>query len=151
MAQKLIDLYSLVGNQDSDLKIISNTYIKKGEVIKKISLVSSPQSFATVQSGLNEHILDEMLAATNHSCSPNSFVDFTKEQIIAERDIAPGEEITFFYPSTEWRMVRPFQCMCGSPNCIGTISGAENLPIRLFKNYKFNRHIKQKIIEMMLF
>ncbi|MDM9382649.1 SET domain-containing protein-lysine N-methyltransferase [Chlorogloeopsis sp. ULAP01] len=147
MVQQILEYYKFVGNQDCDRKTVANVAIKKGQVIKNINFVFSLQNFLTVQVDFNQHILDELLAAMNHSCSPTSFVDLTNKQIIAERDIAVGEEITFFYPSTEWRMVRPFQCRCGSPKCITTISGAEDLPISLLKNYRINSHIKQSILK----
>jgi hypothetical protein len=147
MTQQLIDFYRFVGNQDCDRKAVATVKIEKGQVIKNINFVFSPQNFLTVQAGFDKHILDELLAAMNHSCSPTTFVNLAKKQIIAERDIAPGEEITFFYPSTEWSMVRPFQCKCGSPDCIGKVSGAEDLPISLLKKYEINSHIKQSILE----
>lgn len=32
--------------------------------------------------------------------------------IIARRDLFPGDELTFFYPVTEWEMDQPFDCFC---------------------------------------
>ena len=47
---------------------------------------------------------------------------------MAGRDIAAGEELTYFYPSTEWEMDRPFRCLCGAPDCVGVVSGAKAPP-----------------------
>lgn len=57
----------------------------------------------------------------NHSCNPNVGV---KGQIIlvARRDIASGEELTFDYDTTE-TAADPFTCQCGWPQCRATIEG----------------------------
>ncbi|KAF8757682.1 SET (Su(var)3-9, Enhancer-of-zeste, Trithorax) domain [Rhizoctonia solani] len=45
----------------------------------------------------------------------------------ALRDIQPGDELSFFYPSTEWDMDQGFQCRCQAQNCLGYIRGAKEL------------------------
>ena len=40
------------------------------------------------------------------------------------QDIEIGDQLTFFYPSTEWKMEQPFTCICGYTKCIGLIEGA---------------------------
>lgn len=45
-------------------------------------------------------------------------------QLVALRELDIEEEMTFFYPSTEWEMTQSFSCYCGSPACIGEIRGA---------------------------
>ncbi|MBI2624089.1 SET domain-containing protein [Candidatus Parcubacteria bacterium] len=58
----------------------------------------------------------------NHSCDPTG-VQTSDDNIIARRDVKPGEEITYDYATTEedpeWRM----WCRCGSQNCRGVITG----------------------------
>jgi SET domain-containing protein len=58
----------------------------------------------------------------NHSCTPNCQADNIHGHIwiIARRDIAAGEELTFDYgfPYAEWRL---HPCRCGSPRCVGFI------------------------------
>ena len=49
--------------------------------------------------------------------------------MIARRDIEKGEELSFFYPSTEWEMQAPFICLCGASNCIHVVAGARFLPL----------------------
>jgi hypothetical protein len=41
----------------------------------------------------------------------------------ALKDVAPGEEITFNYLTTESEMAVPFNCICGSADCFGFIQG----------------------------
>ena len=58
----------------------------------------------------------------NHSCQPNcrSELDRGHIWIIAERNIAPGEEITFDYgfPFRDWA---ENPCRCGTAGCVGYI------------------------------
>ena len=58
----------------------------------------------------------------NHSCTPNSYVRITYGHVLffALRDIHPGEEITLdyvesYHPDTK-------RCLCGAPDCRGTIN-----------------------------
>ena len=58
----------------------------------------------------------------NHSCQPNCRSELERGHIwiIAERDIAPGEEITFDYgfPFRDWA---ENPCRCGATGCAGFI------------------------------
>jgi SET domain len=63
---------------------------------------------------------------TNHSCEPNTF--FRNRTLRARRAIEPGEEISFDYHTTEYEMISPFDCRCGSARCLGTIRGFRFLP-----------------------
>lgn len=73
----------------------------------------------------------------NHSCDPNCRLDYRSGRrvfLIALRDIAPGEELSFDYATTTtcdgiaafpgWR----FECLCGSQDCRGKVGCAEDLP-----------------------
>lgn len=57
----------------------------------------------------------------NHSCEPNARVE--GRQVLAARDIVPGEQITFHYNTTEYEMAEPFRCTCGTPSCAGVVAG----------------------------
>jgi hypothetical protein len=61
----------------------------------------------------------------NHHCDPNTRVD--ARLVIAVRAIAPGDEVTFNYNSTEWDMAVPFACHCGIARCGGLIAGYRHL------------------------
>ena len=63
------------------------------------------------------------LSFVNHGCEPNVAFDVERSALIALSPIAPGDELTFFYPSTEWAMASPFDCVCGSPRCLGRVAG----------------------------
>ncbi len=61
----------------------------------------------------------------DHSCEPSAMI--RDRQVIAIRDIAEGEGVTFDYNTTEYDMASPFQCYCGSSLCVGTVRGAKHL------------------------
>lgn len=59
----------------------------------------------------------------NHSCEPNCGIDGSV-RLVAMRDIAEGEEITFDYAmseSAEYRMA----CACGAPSCRKAVTGED--------------------------
>lgn len=107
----------------------------------------SEPTYLTVQVGDNEHIelLPEYLECINHSCEPNCFFNTTTLELIALRDISVDEELTFFYPSTEWDMDQAFQCNCGSENCIGLVKGARYLSSGQIASYRFTDFISGKL------
>jgi hypothetical protein len=100
----------------------------------------------TLQLDSHRHILlhPEYLWYINHSCAPNIFFDTDAMQAICLRPIRAGEEIRFFYPSTEWLMAEPFDCLCGSPQCLGKIQGASVLPDEVLKGYRLTSYIRGK-------
>ncbi|MCB1095564.1 MAG: SET domain-containing protein-lysine N-methyltransferase [Verrucomicrobiae bacterium] len=65
----------------------------------------------------------------NHSCDPNCWVDVIDGRIwvIALRDIAQGEELTFDYgfDVEHWK---EHPCRCGSVSCVGYIVSQEQWP-----------------------
>jgi hypothetical protein len=104
-------------------------------------------TYLTVQIGANRHITlkPEFLQYMNHSCKPNTFFDTTAMQIICLEVVEPGDELTFFYPSTEWEMAQPFVCQCGQPTCLGSVSGAANLPATVLQQYRLSEFIYQQL------
>ena len=124
---------------------------KKGEIICPIpteSLYNKPNQF-TVQIGRDQHVEVKELASMNHSCDPSTFLDTTRMLVFAVRDLAPGDELTFFYPSTEWEMSSPFICLCVASNCIHVVAGARFLPLSTLENHFLNHHIRELMIELL--
>ena len=60
----------------------------------------------------------------NHSCEPNCGV-FGTSLLVALRDIAVGEELTFDYAMCDASDYDEFDCHCGSPNCRGVVRGTD--------------------------
>lgn len=124
----------------------ANRAFASGDLIVALgaaSVVGIPTSL-TVQIGANRHIhLDpEYLKNLNHSCDPNVFLDTSAMEVVALRDIAAGEELRFFYPSTEWKMDQPFSCQCGSEKCLGDIRGAAETDRAILARYRLTDFIR---------
>jgi hypothetical protein len=96
---------------------------------------------SSLQVGVDEHIDGPPAAYLNHSCEPNVFVDTGALTVVAIRDIEPGEDIKYFYPSTEWDLAVPFECACGTSSCLGSISGAREMDPAVLNRYRLNEHI----------
>ncbi|HEY2721548.1 MAG TPA: SET domain-containing protein-lysine N-methyltransferase [Chitinophagaceae bacterium] len=110
------------------------------------AIVQTP-SYLTVQLNTKEHIYlqPSFLQYINHSCCPNVFFDTTSFKVISLRDIKIGDELCYFYPSTEWKMSQPFQCVCGCDNCLGYIGGASYLSQDVLQRYRFSDFISEQL------
>ncbi|NET60604.1 MAG: SET domain-containing protein [Symploca sp. SIO2E6] len=122
-----------------------------GEVLSSLGareFLTQP-NYLSVQIAEHQHILlePEFLQYINHSCDPNVCFDTSNMTVTALRKIEIGEELTFFYPSTEWSMDRGFDCHCGTQDCLGKIQGAAHLPLNVLTKYKFSQHIQQKLAQ----
>lgn len=122
---------------------------KQDEVISAFSARKTfdHPTYLTVQTGEQKHIelFPDYLECINHSCEPNCFFDTTAGKLIALRPISSGEELKFFYPSSEWDMDQAFQCNCKQPNCLGLIKGAKYLPENTVRHYRFTDFIRAKL------
>jgi SET domain-containing protein len=71
---------------------------------------------------------------TNHSCDPNIALQ-GQIVFVAMRDIAPGEELTHDWATTDdqdYEMV----CRCGSPRCRGVVTGRDWMKPALQQRYR---------------
>ena len=64
------------------------------------------------------------------------------------RALKAGDDLSFFYPSTEWGVARPFACLCGAPKdiCVGRYAGAEGMSKEQLQKYFINDYI-WKLVE----
>ena len=114
-------------------------------------ITQSHATYLTVQTGTGRHItlMPEFLQYINHSCAPNVFFDTTTMQLICLSPLQPGDELTFFYPSTEWEMVQSFVCNCGDAGCLQLINGASHLSVETLAKYRLTdfilSQVKQKL------
>ena len=131
--------------------LITKQAYSKGEVLSIIpsTNVMNKANRFTVQIGRDEHTHVGKLAALNHSCNPNVFLDTENLQMVACRDIAKGEELSFFYPATEWEMDAPFICLCGASSCVHVVAGARFLPLSTLEHHYLSRHIRELMIELL--
>ncbi len=131
--------------------LVTKQSYKKGEVICAMpseNIVDKPTRF-TVQIAKDKHTHVGKLAALNHSCDPNVILDTENMLMIARRDIEKGEELSFFYPATEWEMQAPFICLCGSTNCIQVVAGARFLPLSTLESHYLSKHVRETVIELL--
>jgi hypothetical protein len=77
---------------------------------------------------------DGAMLYTNHSCDPNLAI---RGQIVlvAMRDIAPGEELTIDWATTD-DGDHVLHCRCGSPRCRGTVTGRDWMRPELRERYR---------------
>lgn len=107
------------------------------------------RTWPSVQSARQDmHIdLNSDLFFVNHSCVPSLEFDVEKMEVRVsrERDLEIGDKLTFFYPSTEWKMVQNFECFCNEEGCLGKIMGASQVPRSSLRGYWLNRHIRERL------
>ena len=123
-----------VVRSEAQFHLVAIDRIPKGALIFDVSgrSVARPSRFS-LQVGEHEHIdlppemsLPEAMDRhpwrfLNHACEPNTF--FRGRALIALQDLAPGDELTFHYATTEYDMASPFECHCGAATCAGEIRG----------------------------
>ena len=75
---------------------------------------------------------DSVAAFINHGCEPNCETDEFDEHIwiIAQRDIAAGEELTYDYNLYDGDDDDEAPCRCGAKQCRGSMYGEEELERR---------------------
>jgi hypothetical protein len=115
-----------------------------------VGLTGDTKSYATLQISRTQHVqLNSTLLYCNHSCTPSLEFDATamEVRVARDRDLAVGDPLTFWYPSTEWEMAQPFACTCGTAECKGWISGARDMKADVLGQYWLNEHIKEMLAE----
>lgn len=129
--------------------LVATRPFNPGEVITPFSAASrhTEPTVWTVQIDESEHVelAPTQLRYCNHSCDPNCFFDVDAYEFVALRDINAGDELTFFYPSTEWDMHQPFDCHCGSTVCLGEVTGAASTPREALARYRVSNFIRGRL------
>lgn len=79
--------------------------------------------------------------------TPGEFGIAGELRVAGNRDLKAGEDLSFFYPSTEWDMGKPFQCLCDAPKdvCLGKIQGAKHVDRQVLGKYYVNPHIQDML------
>lgn len=139
----------LLNNQTKQKALFAAVSFEAGDVITKISAhtIQSYATYLTIQTAADRHItlFPEFLQYVNHSCAPNVFFNTSTMQLICIQHLRPGDEFTFFYPSTEWEMAQPFVCNCGHAACLQLINGASHLSVETLSKYKLTDFIKEQV------
>lgn len=132
---------------------ISLVDLPAGAIFARISNPTpSTCAYSSVQAGKDLHIeLNSDLVYINHSCKPTLVFDMNRWEVRVdsglEGGLKAGDELTFFYPSTEWHMSQPFDCLCKKAECQGKITGAKDMPADVLKNYWLSQHIQELLQE----
>ena len=96
-----------------------------------ISSAPAPgQRRISVQIAAGEHFVpDSIIDYINHSCQANAYLEYENGniRIIASKPVSEGEEITFDYCTTELEIGHPFNCGCGSTECLTLVRGFKYL------------------------
>ncbi|KAK2745876.1 hypothetical protein FQN57_003489 [Myotisia sp. PD_48] len=171
---KIVSSSVLASGSDSKAKSFSLTAVASQDIPANTLLAKNTSTtlaaikdYSTVQVSKTDHIrLNSDLLYCNHSCDPN--VRFVTSTLVMDRskgreavnkpvegalevwslrDIPAGEELRFFYPSTEWEMSQPFQCSCGAPQCLEWVDGAKNLSTKVVSEFWLSDHIKELLKE----
>ena len=128
----------------------ATSFFDAGDTISDFTAekIMDTPTYLTVQTGENKHIIlhPEFLQYINHSCEPNVFFDTTGMRLVALKEIQPGDELMFFYPSSEWDMTQPFDCFCGTAKCLHQIKGAAHLSEEEVKRYQLTDFIQEQLL-----
>ncbi|MBZ5555558.1 MAG: SET domain-containing protein-lysine N-methyltransferase [Acidobacteriia bacterium] len=91
-------------------------------------IIDHPTRYS-IQIDKNRHIdgTPDSNACLNHSCAPNTYVDWAGVFLRALRNLEAGEELTCNYLTTDWELHEKFVCHCGAPNCYGELKGFKYL------------------------
>lgn len=76
-----------------------------------------------------------MLASSAVCCSP----------LCTPAPPQAGDELVFFYNSTEWELSAPFACRCNTSACCGTVRGAKHMTPAQLSHYRLTDFIKGKL------
>lgn len=92
---------------------------------------------------LNEH---EGADYINHSCAPNAGLS-GQISLVALRDIAVAEAISYDYAMTDGTPYDEFPCGCGAPACRGRVSGDDWRRPELWARYRghFSPYLQRRI------
>ncbi|KAF1997289.1 hypothetical protein P154DRAFT_555831 [Amniculicola lignicola CBS 123094] len=118
------------------------------------SPTAAKKAYTSVQAGRDLHIeLNSDLVFINHSCKPKLVFDMRRWEVRVAgggEGIRVGDELTFFYPSTEWEMDRGFECRCGEVCCRGWIRGAREMEESVLEGYWLSGHVGELLGERKL-
>jgi hypothetical protein len=144
-------------------RIVAAAPITKGEVVCIWGgLVVNAEQLAALPPKALEHTLqieegfyltsltlDEPPSYFNHSCAPNCGFD-GQIVLVAMRDIAPGEEVTFDYAMCDSSPYDEFICRCGAGNCRGKVTGSDWRTPELRDRYAgyFSPYLQRRIAHL---
>ena len=102
----------------------------KGEMIHHFSgVITHELKQHTLQVSPGLHISETtIIGYLSHSCAPDCRLDMDRSELVALRDIRPGDLLTIDYAETEDVLFRQFACHCGAATCRNWITGRTEGP-----------------------
>ena len=104
------------------------TKISKAQTARELAKGNAYICYFNERYDLDGNTLQNTARYINHSCEPNCAIETTSRAIwiVALRDIAAGEELTYRYDyAYDPEGYRDFPCYCGAPQCVGYIVDAQ--------------------------
>ncbi len=103
----------------------------------------------SVQIADDAYLVPDVLSAgdhVNHSCEPNAGLRGDRT-VVAMRDIAVGEEITYDYAMSDGSPYDEFDCRCGAASCRGRVGGDDWRRPDLQRRYRgwFSPYLQARI------
>jgi len=98
--------------------------------------------------------MEARYVSINHSCDPNAAI-IHRNELVALRDIPPGEEVLYDYSATDWpndeywdgydAWVMP--CRCGAPSCRTMITEWQYLPKEIQEKFVRGGMVQDYVLE----
>lgn len=144
--ENLSHLVTYSPNATNPDSLLSKVDLPAGAYLTTITAATeAPKRWSTVQISKEKHVeLNSALMYMNHSCVPSLEIDTNMMEIRVSKtkDLKIGDELSFFYPSTEFEMDRAFECLCGAgSHCVGTVTGASEINEEVLRTWWVNEHI----------
>ncbi|BEI85384.1 hypothetical protein CcaverHIS002_0507850 [Cutaneotrichosporon cavernicola] len=142
------------GSESFSSKLVADRAFAPGERLALLDnkSLAPVKAYSSVQfgNGPDDHLeLNSDILFMNHSCDPSAEMYLYPgapgrwEVVAGPRGLSAGQDITFFYPSTEWDMAQGFDCSCGAKTCLGHVYGAAHLTLEeLEARGLVNEHIR---------
>lgn len=86
----------------------------------------------TLQVGVVEHLLNDVIRRLNHSCDPSIRLSIEDGYVVAYaiRELSAGDELTFNYMSMDLKQAQGgMACHCGAINCKKVLNGFDGLTL----------------------
>jgi len=140
--------------------LFATRHISKGTVITKLrmgpkfhfqdTLQLGNKESHSLQVGPEEYIMcPNPFLYSNHSCDPNGGLNM-KMEMIALRDIFPGEEICWDYSTSMMERSWEMTCHCGSSLCRGVVRDFDLMPVHTQSKYLQLQIVLPYIQELLL-
>ena len=117
-----LENFFVSGLGSSYLKLITKVHFDAGEKILDLSNGEKLEGPNRISIDLGDsHISHPIAKYVNHSCKPNANVCHITKSLVAITTVRPGDEITFNYLESERQITTPFDCSCGSSECVSRV------------------------------